>query len=355
MKNSRPHRNTHCRIRDYVWRGHRCISMENEILRAVFCADKGSDLLELTYKPTDTELMWQSARGLADVHDAPSSPLSSGQFRDLFPGGWYVMLPNGPKPCQHRGAEYGFHGEATFLRWDVNIEEDTPESITVVFSTRLRRTPVHMERRISLSKGSGTLVFDETISSDAAQSVEVLYGHHPCFGAPFLEPGCKLFLPPCRATIGDLAPESSRYQPRQIAQWPMLKGLKNEMIDASILPGPESNSNEFIVLDEFSDSWAALVNPNRDLGFALRWDAKVFPIFGFWQVLGGGDDYPWYGSEYIVALEPACALPSLAEAVQDGTAIVLQPQTSLSTRLEATLFTDVRHVSAVKPEGVIVR
>lgn len=43
------HRNHDCRLRDFLWRGRRCISIENETLRAVFCADKGSDLIELLH------------------------------------------------------------------------------------------------------------------------------------------------------------------------------------------------------------------------------------------------------------------------------------------------------------------
>lgn len=38
-----PHRNAGCRLRDHVWRGRRCVSIENETLRAVICADKGTD------------------------------------------------------------------------------------------------------------------------------------------------------------------------------------------------------------------------------------------------------------------------------------------------------------------------
>src|SRR3569833_1518478 len=133
-----PHRNSGCRLRDYVWRGRRCISLENETVRAVICADKGGDILELLHKPTDTEML----------HQAPA-----GASRDQFPGGWYMMLPNGPAPCTHRGAEYGQHGEATFLGWDVAVDLDRADRVSILLNTRLRRTPLGDESSETLESG----------------------------------------------------------------------------------------------------------------------------------------------------------------------------------------------------------
>ena len=71
---------------------------------------------------------------------------------------------------------------------------------------------------------------------------------------------------------------------------------------------------------------------------ALRWDETLFPVLGLWRMLGGEGDYPWYGARRMIALEPACDLPSLAEAAARGTAIRLAPGVTVSTALETTLF-----------------
>jgi hypothetical protein len=92
------HRNWGCRLRDFAWRGHRCIALENESLRILVAADKGADILEFLHKPTDTECLWQSPSGLQSPYFRPSSPLETGHFREYFAGGWYEMLPNGPAP-----------------------------------------------------------------------------------------------------------------------------------------------------------------------------------------------------------------------------------------------------------------
>jgi hypothetical protein len=320
-----PHRNSGCRLRDYVWRGRRCVSLENETLRAVLCLDKGGDILELLHKPSDTEMLHQAPAGVTRPGDAHSSPLAAGAFRDEFPGGWYVMLPNGPVPCRHRGADYGQHGEATFLGWDVAIDMDRADRVSILMHTRLRRTPLLVERRVTLEQGRGTLVLEEQITSEAAHPIEVLWGHHPTFGAPLIEAGTRIDLP----AGADLASA------------------------LGVIPDDDVTLHDFTRFDAMADGWFALSNDRRGAGVALRWDEELFPTLGLWRMLGGEGDYPWYGARRMVALEPACDLPSLAEAVARGTAIVLAPGQTIATRIEATLFTPAGTVCGVAWGGDI--
>src|SRR3569623_3654320 len=190
-----PHRNSGCRLRDYVWRGRRCISLENETVRAVICADKGGDILELLHKPTDSEMLHLAPAGVSRPGDSQPSPLAAGAFRDQFPGGWYMMLPNGPVPCTHRGAEYGQHGEATFLGWDVAVDLDRAGRMSIQLHTRLRRTPLGVERRVTLESGRATLAIEEQVTSEAGHPIEILWGHHPTFGAPLIAAGTRIDLP----------------------------------------------------------------------------------------------------------------------------------------------------------------
>ena len=305
-----PHRNSGCRLRDYVWRGRRCVSLENETLRAVICLDKGGDILELLHKPTDTEMLHQAPAGVSRPGDTQSSPLAAGAFRDEFPGGWYVMLPNGPAPCQHRGAEYGQHGEATFLGWDVAIDMDRADRISILMHTRLRRTPLVIERRVTLERGRATLMIEEQITSEAAHQIEVLWGHHPTFGAPLIEAGTRIDLP----VSADMPPA------------------------LGVIPEDGVTLHDFTRFDALAEGWFALSNDRRGAGVALRWDEQLFPTLGLWRMLGGEGDYPWYGARRMVALEPACDLPSLAEAATRGTAIILAPGQTIAMRIEATLF-----------------
>lgn len=54
-------RNHQCRTDEFLWRGHRLIVLENELLRIGVLASKGADLVELRYKPRDLDLLWRAA------------------------------------------------------------------------------------------------------------------------------------------------------------------------------------------------------------------------------------------------------------------------------------------------------
>ena len=333
------HRNHGCRFRDFVWEDHRSITLENESLRVLVVADKGADILEFLHKPTDTECLWQSPSGLRPARFHPSSPLEAGHFREYFAGGWYEMLPNGPRPCEHRGARFGYHGEATLLPWEVAIEADAPECVRVRFSMRLNRIPLRVIKTMELRRGQPTLFLTEKITNEAGQEVEFLWGQHPTFGAPLLEPGARVVIPPCEVVVPETVAADARLAPGQRSPWPFVCGAKGERIDLSIVPPREAQSHDFVRLEGLQEGWFTLANPARGVGFTLRYDQRLFPVLGYWQLFGGGPDYPWYRRHFLAALEPACDLPSLAEAAKHGTAIQLQPHGSIEAMFEASVTT----------------
>ena len=341
------HRNWGCRLRDFKWRGHRCLALENEALRILVAADKGADVLEFLHKPSDTECLWQSPAGLQPPHFRPSSPLETGQFREYFAGGWYEMLPNGPAPCEHRGAFFGYHGEATLLAWEAEIINDVPEQVAVQFATRLNRIPLRVEKTLTLRQGESTLSVSERITNEAHQRVEFLWGQHPTFGGTLLEPGVRISVPPCDVIVPDVMPHDARLAADQKASWPLVRGTAGERIDLSIVPGYESRSHDFVRLENLSAGWFALSNLRRLVGFALRFDAKLFPVVGYWQLFGGAPDYPWYKQHFLAALEPACDLPSLSEAVGRGTALALESGETIETAIEAIAFVDLDDLTGI--------
>ncbi len=294
------HRNSQCRIRDFHWQGYRCLSLENEALRVVICPDKGCDIVEFTHKPTDTEVLYQSPWGLGSPHDR-FAPAPGGPFRDRFSGGWFLMLPNGPEPCTHQGADHGHHGEACQLAWSATIVEDTPERIEAVFRVRLRRLPLAVERRVSLVQGEGWLTISETICNEGGEAIDVLWGHHPCLGEPFLETDCLIHLPDGQvAKVGE----------------PMA---------------------DFQVIQSRDGGRVSVINPHLGLEFALEWDAALFPVMGLWRVWDSGENYPNFSSRRIIALEPAVAFPSVRAAAEAGAALRLAPGEGRSAKFTANL------------------
>lgn len=334
-----PHRNHGARLREFVWRDLRCVSIENATLRAVLCLDKGCDILELTHKPTDTETLHQAPAGPLARGALLSSALEPGSFRDQFPGGWYVMLPNGPAPCEHLGAQFGQHGEATFLPWSYAIEADHEGEVAIRTWTRLRRMPLLIERRIALSADAATLAIDEAVTNEAGQPIDILWGHHPTFGAPLIETGTRIDLPACTIATADTAPAAATLPASARSAWPHIASA-----DLSRIPGGTANAQDFARLEDIARGWFAIRNVGRGAGVALRWDEKLFPLLGYWRLLGGGGDYPWYGARTMLALEPCCDLPSVADAAARGTAIRLAAGERCATRIEATVFAADAHV-----------
>ena len=214
-------------------------------------------------------------------------------------------------------------------------------------------SPLHVEKIVALRERQSTLFLTERIANEAGQRVEFLWGHHPTFGGSLLEPGTRIFVPPCNVIVPDILPPDARLIPNQHNQWPIVQGIATEQIDLSIVPGYDSGSHDFVRLEILAAGWFTLVNVRRRLGFALRFDEELFRVLGYWQLFAGGPNYPWYKQHFLAALEPASDLPSLSESVASGSAIALESGGTIQTTIEATAFTDRSEVHSVGPGGII--
>jgi len=76
-------RNSGCRINDeIIYKGLKAIIMENEILRLTILVDKGTDIIELLYKPKDIDFMWISPK------DFKEGEINRCDFLESYIGGW---------------------------------------------------------------------------------------------------------------------------------------------------------------------------------------------------------------------------------------------------------------------------
>ncbi len=82
-------RNWGARIRRYDWRGMPLVVLENETLRVGVLAGKGTDIVELNYKPRDLDFAWISPHG----HPEPAGFASP--WRDPLANGSALTLPPG--------------------------------------------------------------------------------------------------------------------------------------------------------------------------------------------------------------------------------------------------------------------
>jgi len=349
-------RNYGCRISEYIYKGYRCVTLENQKLRVSIVADKGADIIEFLYKPQDVDFLWRSWVGLRPASNrVPTTPRAAGPHMDFYEGGWQELFPNCGGMSLHQGAEIGQHGEVILLPWDYRITRDEPEEIEVTFEVRTIRTPFRLTRRVALQGTDGILHINECVTNESGQSVDFTWGHHPALGWPFLEEGCRIDLPECRVEApADFAPKNSRVCPDQISTWPHALARDGRLLDLSLIPGPDAESQEMLFLRGITDGWYAVTNPRRKLGFGVRYPAHIFKVLWYWQILRGGLDYPWWGSTYNIALEPCGTMPVLSRSVAAGENLHLRSGESLNVELLAVAYEGLESVTLISDTGAVL-
>lgn len=357
-----PHSSLHthgCRVSDeWTYRGMRAAVLENELLRVLVLLDRGAEIVEFRYKPLDLDPLLRLPGELRNpAHGQPSIGATGGAFLDYYAGGWQEILPNGGQPSSHRGVDYGQHGEVSLVPWSSAVLEDGPERVALRCAVRPLRTPLLLERTMTLERGRAVLTLDERLSNEAGEPLDVMWGHHVAFGLPFLQEGATIATSARRLLVHEELPGFTprRLRPGQQGAWPRGEALDGTPLDlGAVPPRPVAAGREMAYLTDFDGpAWYAITNVERRVGFAMRWDGALFRYLWLWQELGSGTGYPWWGRSYAVALEPWTSYPTLglAEAVARGTQLVLQPGQAVATRLTASVYAGLGAVGGVAEDG----
>lgn len=331
-------RNYGCRIhRNLLYKGVALLIMENEKLRISILVGKGTDIIEFLYKPKDIDFMWRGPVGLPDIpHFVTTDANRLGNFMDYYIGAWQEILPNGGAPCRYKGTTFGLHGEVSLIPWEYAILEDNPQEIAVKFWVRTYRTPFYLEKILKMKGNDPSLYIEESLHNEAEEEMDLMWGHHPAFGEPFISSDCTIELPPCKikVTKGD-GLSNSRLKEGEEGDWPYAPGKEGGKVDLRRIPGPEEKTSEMIFLSELNEGWYRIRNEKLKLSFRLNWSLETFPFLWYWQVCKGSFNYPWYGRTYNIALEPFSSLPNLEQAIKSGTQIKLNPHEEIKTNLSA--------------------
>lgn len=344
-------RNFGCRITEYLYRGLRTITLENELLRVTILADKGTDIFEFLYKPLDVDFMWRSPWGVRNPATYVATSHTSGSaFLDFYAGGWQDCFPTGGDPTEYQGQPFGAHGELPTLPWNYQIVEDGPERIVVKFWVRTVRTPFYLEKYLTLERHSGALQVQESVLNEGRLPMQFMWGQHPALGAPFLDDSCVIDLAGARVNCRELAP-NTRFI-RGVYDWPRVPGINGNTIDLSRVGSIADDTTDTLFLDQLQASWYAVTNTSRKVTFGLAWELDVYPALWFWQAYGGIYSPPWHGRIFTIALEPFSTIQrTIQDAILHNSAHTLAPGERLETKFSAVATSGLTRVQSISING----
>lgn len=351
-----PNRHWGCRVNDkIIWNGIHSILLQNELIQVLIHVEKGAEITQFLHKPTDTDFLWRSR---IELHN-PAQVLTAGgadnaPFFDHWSGGWFEVVPNNGPGCDYKGTHLGFYAETANIPWNYRILEDTPQRVRIGLWTKTYRTPFLLQKTITIESGKAALKIEEQLTNLGGEVVDFVWGHHPVLGAPFLDGSCRIASPDCRVIVlDDEDGPGYRMKLHQESRWPTVEGLDGSLIDLRVVLPPDAKSMDNCYLTDYKDAWIAVTNTNRQVGFGLAWDAKVFEYCWLWQAYGGGVNYPWYSKAYQLGIEPWSGYPcgGLTKAIENGTAKQLQPGETISSWLTAVAYCPAGDVEQITKEG----
>ncbi|MGP4026951.1 DUF4432 family protein [Actinomadura sp. 3N407] len=334
----RPSRNWGARVHEITWAGLDALVLENELLRVTVLAGKGGDIAEFCFKPRDMDFVWLSPDGLRNPRDvAGGAADDTAAFLDGYEGGWQEVLPNGGAPSTYRGAAFAQHGEVAGLPWDAGIVADGPGEVAVRLGVRARRMPLGLVKTLRLRSGEPELIVEEELRNESGVPLDVMWGHHIVFGAPFLRPGHRIRLPGAARVVPHetaIGPGGRRVAAGGPHAWPHVPADTGGTVDLGVVPGHGAPS-EIVYLTGLDEGRYEVVDPDGGLGMRVRWDVSVLPHLWLWQEFGATTGHPWWGRAYVMGLEPFAGYPTdgLAAAAGNGTALRLDPHSTRSLRL----------------------
>lgn len=349
-------RNWGARLSEWTYRGMRCLTLENELLRVSLLIDKGTDIFEFLHKPTDTDFLWRSASGVRNPSlFVPTSARSQGAFLDFYEGGWQECFPSGGTPTTTYGGGIGQHGEVCLIPWNYTILQDHPDRVQVKLSVRTYRTPFLFEKVLTLERNSSVLTIDEVVTNEGRVEMDFVWGHHPAFGGLFLDQSCRVDLPGAEVEVLDTS-APTRARSGKGYSWSIVPGTNGAPVDLSTIPSNEAAAtSDLMMLTNLQAGWYAVTNRARRVGFGMVWSLDVFNTLWYWQEFNGLTGYPLYGRTYTMALEPwTTPQMNVEEARGAGTHRTLAPGASLATQLRAVAFADVERVKRIELDGNVI-
>jgi hypothetical protein len=284
-------------------RGWPVIILASSDAEAVVLPGKGADIVSFRRASDGVNVLWSSPWGLRQRGAMSAATDSEGRLMEAYPGGWQTVFPNGGDAARTQNTTWGMHGEV----WMAPFEVTALDGNHVELVTELVHSPFTVTKRITLE--AARLTVTETIVNHARHPVDVMWSHHPAFGAPLLAAG-SIVESLAHAVLADPGEdEATDLVPGRSSRWPDGAGQDGSTVDLSVLPGPDAALSRMAYLAEFDEGFVTVRNARLGIGARLEWDAAVMPYAWYWLEAGGSRGFPWYQRAYVLGIEPATTIP----------------------------------------------
>lgn len=317
---------------DWSYRGLDSLVLENQMLRVVILPQAGGKIWQITYKPLDTDLLWNNPR------IAPAKlPLGS-RYDDVWSGGWDELFPN-DEVAIIEGENYPDHGELWTGNWSAE-----PFSQIDLAGVRLKYiTPIsaiEIEKTIRL-RNQLCIEFEHRFTNRGRTDFPFLWKLHPAMAVSPQHrvdfPAMKVQLE--RAFPGTLAGAS------ETADWPAIKTPAGN-VDLRRVTPENARQLYFFYGTEMKGNWCALTNTNIRLSCALQFDPEVFPCCWLFATYGGWRNYN------VAVFEPCTGYPLNFDAMKAaGRQRSLAPGESLHTEVRFLVQEGLRCVGSIDASG----
>lgn len=282
------------------------ISLDSDRFHLEVMPAKGGDITSIIWTPIGIDLLWKSPWSPFRPGERATPPTMedpAGSFLSVYPGGWQTIFPNGGDACEDQGVQHNFHGEASIVAW--SIEDLRGSSITM--STRLSSVPFDLTRTIVVE--DELIRVTETAMNRSSIDTEVMWSHHPAFGAPFLSHSLTVDLANANFVVDDERDVPAGLKPGHRSRWPHSIDNAGETVDLRSMPSEDQGIDRFGYITDLTDARVTLANDELGLEIVLSWDIDVFPHAWYWLEAHATQGYPWHGNAYVLAIEPASTIP----------------------------------------------
>lgn len=284
------------------------IILESSFIRLAVCPDQGGRMTSLVDRRSGREWLWKNP------YLAVRAPVYGDSYTEkLDGGGWDEILPS-VSPCRlANGSAIPDHGDIVCL--PACVVSATQDQL--VLSTDLQSLPLRFSRELRLH--GSQLKIQYTLESLADHAVPYLWAAHPLFA---LEPGMEI-----TGTQG-----IHFHTAAELGKPADFHGQIPDFQSPDFQPFACKRFSPTGLLDRVG------LRHSDGSAIWLSWDRDATPYLGLWLNLGawsGCGSTPYFN----IGIEPTTSPhDSLADAIQDGSAMILQAE----GRSEWTLTIDLQ-------------